>query len=437
MTASMSRRNFLRYTAAGAASVALAACVSPQQASESGMAPEAAGATLNLWWYGYTDNDMELLDQWYEEFYEENPGIELVFDIQGWRGRREKVYIATAAGEPPDGFWATSDTIESYVVKNVANPLDDAIPQELWEQYGEAALASGTYKGEKYMAPASVEIMGFQHNGNLMEELGHDATWGPETWDELLSLAEEAKSKDYYVDFISTFEWLHWLWAIRSAGGTVYTDDGLGNNMREQPAIDALNLWVTLYENDFVPKEGAAGSPEEASGFRNWFDEQLQMTRNRANCRSYSTNLPEVNLQLSPSRRANMDVAPYAGNGETRAWIITQGSKQKEAAFELVRYCTEPAKIGYFCDLFFAAPASNAAAENWHPEPCELEFREAILADTRADIDSYHFWQESKVVCAPHFQSAVLGLATVEEALDNIATELDELIAEWVEIVEA
>jgi ABC-type glycerol-3-phosphate transport system substrate-binding protein len=417
----ISRRDFLRYAAVGAAGAALSACATTTKeaeptakAEEPTEAAKPAGleATLNIWSYSMTENDQELVfNPWLEDFHSEFPGIQTEFDVQG----------------------ATSDTIESYVLKGVAWELDDVIPPDVWAQWTEATLAAGTYQKKKYMAPVTTQVMGFQHNGKMMQELGYDAEWGPETWDELLDVADKAKGKDYYVDFISTFEWLHWLHTLRAAGGTVYSEDGMKTNMREQPAIDALNLWVTLFENDYVSKEGAVATAEEATGFANYFNEMKQLTRNRANCKWYAENMPEINIQLSPGRRKDKSYKPVYGSTETRAWIITQGSKNKDASVEFVKYTARPEEIGLFCNLTNGYPTSDAGAEHWEPDPCQLEWREKVLADTWTNQDCYHFWQESKVICAPHFQAAVLGVNTVEEALDGLATELEALIKEWSE----
>ena len=173
MSREMTRRKFLGLALIGGGATILASCATPatpetttptegaaeeptveameEPAAEPTEAPTEAPvpvgleADLNAWFYTYTEDDIvQILNPLGEEFLAENPGVTITWDVQDWRGRREKVYVATAAGEPPDLFWATSDTIEAYVQKNVALDVTDAFPsQQLTDQCAHL-LAEGT-----------------------------------------------------------------------------------------------------------------------------------------------------------------------------------------------------------------------------------------------------------------------------------------------------
>ncbi len=51
-------------------------------------------------------------------------------EVQPWGGRREKLYAAAAAGEAPDIWDATTDTVPAYITKGVILGLDDLLSAE-------------------------------------------------------------------------------------------------------------------------------------------------------------------------------------------------------------------------------------------------------------------------------------------------------------------
>jgi len=191
------------------------------------VAPAPLEGKVVVWSYPNTEDDLAIIfDPLNAAFNREYPNIKVEVDVQPWRERREKLYAAAAAGAPPDIWWADSDTLLAYAAKGVARPLEDVIEPELLADINERNIRMGTHDGHLLIAANRIHIDGPGHNGTLMAESGFDAQEGVSTWDELLAMCETAKSKDYYGDFINTFEWQDWLVWLRQSGGKVYSDDG-------------------------------------------------------------------------------------------------------------------------------------------------------------------------------------------------------------------
>ncbi|HXF60697.1 MAG TPA: substrate-binding domain-containing protein [Caldilineaceae bacterium] len=438
MPAKLNRRTFLHLAAASAGTTLIAACAAPVAPSASSTGDEAAPsggtATLQIWTYPRTENDAEIVYKpMMEKFHELHPDIETQIEVQPWGGRREKLYAAAAAGEAPDIWFATTDTVPAYIEKGVILPLSDLLTPEEIAHYSEAELDAASLDGVLYMPLTEGEVNGIAYNGAILRELGHDpATAKFETWDELYGLAEQAKSQGYYLEAISTMNWTEWLTTVHEAGGSVYTEDRTRSRMTEQPAIDALTRWVTEYQSGWVPLEFAIGSDDESEGLPDYWL-ALEQATNRvedAACVQDVEANPDLEFVHGHPRRKDASFEVVSGIVSGQGWAITQQSDQVDAALTWVRFMITPENIAMYCNLSGATPVSEAAKALWQPDPCVLEHVNRFAPHLFAGVDTNTLWQESKVVCGPHFQAAVLGQETVEQALEAIDAELNALLAE-------
>jgi multiple sugar transport system substrate-binding protein len=368
-----------------------------------------------------------------EKFNALHPDIVTQIDVQPWGGRREKLYAAAAAGTPPDIWFATTDTVPAYIEKDVILPLNDLLGPDELADYSAAELDAASMDGQLYMPLTEAEVNGIGYSGTLLRELGYDpATAKFETWDELYTLGAQAKEMGYYLESISTMNWTEWLTTVHEAGGTVYTDDRTKSRMTEQPAIDALTRWVTEYQNGWVPLEYAIGSDEESAGLPDyWLSlEQVTARKEDAACVLDTESNPELEYILGHPRRKDASFAPVSGIVSGQGWAITKGSDQKDAALTWVKFMITPENIAQYCMLAGATPVGTKSKSEWQPDGCVLNHVSQFSEYLFAGADTNTLWQESKVVCGPHFQAAVLGVETVEQALEAIDAELNALLQE-------
>lgn len=430
----LSRRAFLQMSAIGSAGAFLAACVAPMApATESG-SNAGATTTLEIWTYPRTENDAEIVyGPLMEKFNADHPEIGTQVDVQPWGGRREKLYAAAAAGTPPDIWFATTDTVPAYIEKDVILPLSDVLSSDDIADYSQAELDAASLDGELYMPLTEAEVNGIGYSGSLLTELGYDpATAKFETWDELYALGEEAATQGYYLESISTLNWTEWLTTVHEAGGSVFAEDRTRALMTEQPAIDALTRWVTEYENNWVPLEYAIASVDESEGLPDyWLSlEQVTGRKEDAACRLDIESNPDLVYVTGHPRRMTESQDLVAGIVSGQGWAITKGSENKEAAVTWVKFMITPDNIAMYCELAGATPVGTQAKAMWNPASCVLDHVDVFAPYLFAGVDTNTLWQESKVVCGPHFQAAVLGVSTVEEALEACNTELNALLEE-------
>ncbi len=445
-----SRRAFLKGAAVALAGAALAACgatptptptKAPAAAPKATSAPAAPttsplAADLQIWAYPNLENDLDMVYKpLMAKFNKVFPNIKTNIDVQPWSGRREKLYAAFAAGQAPDIWNATTDTLLTYVDKKIAAPLDEILPKSLLDSWGydKAVYDAGSLDGKHYITVNWVLILGYGYNGKLMQELGYDPATTPMTWDDMLALGEKAKAKGWYLENTSLMDWSEWLHTVHQAGGSVFNADKATTNMTKQPCLDALNRWVKQFKNGYTSPEFAIASSEAEAKLPDYFKEGKQLMKihfYNTDCQTTLKTDPTFPIKPGAPRQRTKSDAPISGLTSGNGWSMTNSSKSKQAAGEWIKWMQTPENMAEWCNLSIKTPPSVKAQALWKPDACVKDFMDRNAQYQFAGIDTQLLWQESKTICAPHFQAAVLGKMPAEQALANCDKELTALLKE-------
>lgn len=205
----INRRRFLQFSALGAGSALLSACVAPGAAP--GAAP-AAGATaapaeaaaggnaleIFSWWTA--GGEVEALNALYEIFSAEYPDVEIqnaALAGGAGQGGNMKALLETRmmGGQPPDSFQVHlgRELIDSHVIPGRMEALDwlyeeagfnEVFPQEL--------IDIASYDGKPWSVPVNI------HRSNVLwyrtDKLEAAGVEAPTTWDEFFTAAEALKA---------------------------------------------------------------------------------------------------------------------------------------------------------------------------------------------------------------------------------------------------
>jgi multiple sugar transport system substrate-binding protein len=191
---SVSRREFLRYTALGVGAVTLAACAPKAQPTAAPAAPaQAPKAEAPKVEAPKAAGDKIVLSQWYHEYGEAgcqeavNRIAKEYSDMQdkvtievGWfpGDYVPKVNAALAAGDPPDLFEHHLDM--DYVRNDYIVNIDEMVPQEVRDDLIPVALYNCMLKGKMYALPVVVDFQGLYYRKSYCEAAGIDPS--PESW---------------------------------------------------------------------------------------------------------------------------------------------------------------------------------------------------------------------------------------------------------------
>lgn len=244
------RRDFLRWTALGAAGAVVAACApaatTPTQAPAAAtpaaaptQAPAAAAATpaqaaaaaagatptasgfakftapavtapsgykpatgkleIFSWWT--SGGEVEALNYLYSDFKALNPGVEIINSaITGGTasGGNMKAVLQTRmmGGDPPESFQIHlgHELIDNHVVAGRMEPLDQLYKDEGYDKvFPKMLVELASYQGKPYSVPCNIHRTNvLWYNTAMLKDVGAEP---PKSWDEFFTVAEKVKAK--------------------------------------------------------------------------------------------------------------------------------------------------------------------------------------------------------------------------------------------------
>jgi multiple sugar transport system substrate-binding protein len=393
--------------------------------------PPQLSGDLRLWVFPLTENDLDWI--WAplgEQFNADYPEIDLEVELLPWGGRREKMLTAFAAGEAPDMAYVNTDTISLFGRNDVLLPLDDIISGEDWADFPEDLAPGISWEGKRIMVPALFIVRGGVANKALLEEIDWDPENPPYTWDDVREAAARAKELGYYYESQNTLSMNRLVDFVWQAGGTMLSEDTTTSLMDQEHGIEAVTFLSDFFKNEWSPLEGAVGSVEEgdAAGSIDYFmiGEMVYRIGNPNVTEQVNRQNPDIELVFVPTYE-NVDQIFNVGAG---CWGIFKNTEFLEGSSAWINFMIEPEHQGFYCSASgFAVPRASAQ-KYWTADPSVKKHVEINLPSAAMGWDLNYWWQLQKVVGAPHWQAAALGLKTPEEACQDYAAELNVAIAE-------
>jgi hypothetical protein len=202
-------------------------------------------------------------------------------------------------------------------------------------------------------------------------------------------------------------------------------------SLMDQPhGIEAITFLTDFFRNEWAPLEGAVGSTEEAAsaGGINYFmiGEQVVTEGNPTIHDQVARQAPDMELVLVPVYK-NAQQIKMVGSG---CWGIFKTTEYMKASSAWVNWMIEPENQGFYCSVTGFATPRDAAQKYWTSDPAVKEHVAFNLPYAAIGWDNNYWWQLQKVIGAPHWQAAALGIKTVEQACKDYAAELNDAIAE-------
>lgn len=273
----INRRKFLKLSGSTIAMATLAACAVPQPTQPSaemsgGIAGEVVPEKTTLaFWAPACDvqcwpNISHYLNRYQEEI---NPNVQFETAGPPWGDYWQRTPLAIAGGRGPDIYYMHFFQTLPFVSGGLIEPWPEQRIQELDAQI--AGLNNYKIDGALYYYPDGVQTSAIFYNKKLWSEAGLTEQDIPQTWDELIALAQELTVTNDAGEVIrSGFEWgtndLRWTWVMLKyqMGEFMFTPDGRRGYVNTEGGKAAMEM-IQSWEN--VAKVGATDltpSPHEA-----------------------------------------------------------------------------------------------------------------------------------------------------------------------------
>lgn len=376
--------------------------------------------------------DTDVVQQMIGAFNDQYPEVNIQIEALPYDQMRDRIVSSFLAPEPTyDLIVVDNPWMYDFASSDFLEPLDELIEAAgddyEYEDFAEPVRTIAEVDGQIYGVPFYNYGLGFIYRTDLFAEGGLEP---PETLGDLQEAARQLDTEDRagiamqpqrgYKIFE---EWANWLFA---AGGEIQDEDG--NVVLDSPeAREALRAYIDTY--------GESAPPDSL----NWaFDEALRATAsgNAAMMISYNWMLPTLN---DPEAQAG-DLAGEFGLSEVPGgrsvlgawyWSIPANSANKEAAWEFVRWVSEPERAVERVSMG-GAPVRNGVMQNervWEEGFGEEYYTtvQAILEDSAPLADGPGAEEMIQAV-GTELNAAVAGEKSVDEAITQAAARAEEII---------
>ena len=194
-----------------------------------------------------------------------------------------------SAETAPDVFYQDTTTIRADAEAGYLLPLDDYVAEwEDWSQFSEAAQAAGLGNdGSTYAISLGTDTRALWYSIPVLETAGVTTPWQPETWQDVLDMAEAVQASDpEAVPFMlyagtgtgegSNMQGFYQLLYGTELGGDALYDSESGRwVVRSQGFIDALEFVDTVYSEGYsLPADQALDPNVWQSVFGELFPER-------------------------------------------------------------------------------------------------------------------------------------------------------------------
>ena len=393
--------------------------------------------TISFWKSPHSNHEEEIWENVIKRFNEEYPQITVEFLSVPWDSVVEKEMAAFASGTASD----VSFQVEQYMVYAQAGKLVDlneyATPEKL-AGYPQSALDYFTFDGKLCGIPFVALNSVVFYNKDLFAEAGVEI---PTTWDELVAAAQKLtldKDGDGVTDQWglllgnrpSIDQWVHVTYIVE-AGGQIWNDtvDNIGFN--NEAGIKGLEFVNDLYNTYKVcPGPDVYSSQEEqlnafCDGKIAMYPAQIHTVNN------IRTTNPDLNLGafINPAGPAEDPAYATWDFANIGSLSISSDSPNKEAAWAFVEFATRPeVEKDFLSDVGFFSP-QMATNDLMYQGDEIMTLAGQNIRQMRVSPASFVF-QGMYDGLKTMFESVIRGVATPQEAMDNLEAQFKELADE-------
>jgi len=391
-------------------------------------------------WNGLTGSDGETLNAMLAEFVAENPDISVTTEIVDWNTLYTKLQAAFVAGNPPDVFMLHASEVPQFGSFGVLQDLSSwYVSGGGWfpdDDVSEITYSGMLYEGVPVGIPLDNHGRGLWVSYDAFEAAGVDPMMEPPTtyegWVELFQMltldanGNNALSADFDAENVVQWgytvgEWprVNFLAALAQHGGTFLSEDGTQVAFNSEAGITALQQAVDLvYTYNVSPP---AGGFDTWNGFANG---SVAILPTGTWFRNFSETL-EVNSGAWPQVQFGEQPGTWFG---AHTWMVPAGldGEKLEAVETLVQWVSEN-QVDWAASGQVPARLSAQAQLDAESYPTNI-----LLGQTFTDYGildpSNVALQEMYAALDPELDAALNGLKTAEEALNDAAERVQQIL---------
>jgi len=389
--------------------------------------------TLQYWVLGYLPNGGnatgKLMDAAVANFTKANPDIKA--EVTGYTGDQAgftKLTQAVQGGSSVDLFRLPSDILPLLVQDNLVAPIDTFLTADDKGDMITSVLDSTRINGKAYAWPLWVPPVGMYLNLDIFKEKGVDPPKMPWTYEQFVDTAKKltfqrANGEKVYgytggIDpgLVNTWPF------ILNDGSLPLSTDNTKYTFNTPEGISGLQKLVDLAQTHKVtpPDFGSQSVDDIATSFS---DKKLVAMYSEPSGSSAQYRAKNLNFDVVAMPTGKTGKSGSAGGIGLISVAATKDTAKLQAAMDLGRYLTS-AQVGQDVPGFYLAPSARKSVKVADPinkfDPfvpnCYIT---PIIAD----------WPQIRTIIHPNIQNAVFGKVTAEQAMNNPAKEINDILA--------
>ncbi len=429
------RRTMLKGTAAAAAGLTVAS-----KASKTFAAPAViqSGPTKIVYWGSFADQLGVSEKQLTDNFNAAQTDVQLEYQYQGtYEETAQKLTAAVAAKQTPDVSLLSDVWWFKFYLNNMLAPLNDLISSNSVDttDYVDSLYNEGVRDGQSYWIPMARSTPLFYFNKELYTGVGLPD--GPAKWDDLTAVAKDLVTMDGDTMTRSAFahqrgaSYAAWVFqAIIWQFDGAYSDEEFNILINQENGVNAGNFVRSSVE------DGWANTPEDAeTDFVNGFTASVIGSTgslggfNRDATFEFGTCfLPEA-----------LSFGCCTG-GSGLAILADKSAEQQQAAFQFVKWATEPEQTAWWSQTTGYMPVRKSAVDSMTDFFAENpNFKTAVdqLPKTKAQDAARVFIPNGDQIIGKGLEEITINLDEVQPAFDDVANTLTEEAQPVIEAIAA
>jgi len=407
-------------TAAPAATSVPAATTAPASAAP------AEAAEVNIWtYYGDTGPAAACVKTAAEDYNASQKNYVLKIRNLAFTDFNQAVTTAIAADATPDLMIVDNPDNARYAAAGALADLSDKV--KAWgqgDQFLPGPWNSTIYDGKNYGIPLGSNTVVLWINTDIAKAAGLDVTNPPKTWDEYETWAGKMtdKAKGVYgtamlakKDETGTFLFLPW---VLQNGGSLATLDS-------PESIAALAFWTKLVDEGYAPKSAITdGFGEIYQQFTT--GKAAMMISGTWNVNSIPKDAPNLKWMVATLPYTKQAASSLGGEN----WAMFNASKQKDGAWDFLKFVVDPAYGTKLTDCMGYVPSrkdiiAQVAAKSKDDPTMQVFLKQMESAAARGPLAN---WSDVSAFVQEAMQEALSGQKTPEQAMKDAATQIDPIL---------
>ncbi|MGX7418587.1 extracellular solute-binding protein [Carnobacterium gallinarum] len=401
----------------------LSACGgSKSEANQEGSFDQNQEVTISMW-HTFSDVETEIVEnKIIAKFNEDYPKIKVeATRMPSGNEYNQQIVQAVSGGSAPDIARMNITDVPRYAKLGALEPLKkyegfDAIQKEVYE----GPMNTNAFANDFYGIPLNTSTKIAIYNKKLLKKAG--LTEPPKTFDELIDASRKISNDETYGFAPQNIEIWGTMPYFYSLGGK-YTDEDTKKAtgyLNSKESINALKQLVKLNKEGLVGKslEGGLGSWE---GFKG--DNYMMIDDGTWFATANEDVKDNMVFGLFPEGKG-ASIEPIGGENT----VVFKSSQHKEAAFIFARFLASDEAQTIFGEELGMMPVNTKTAEKEFIKENEMLSLYMKQLETAKPLVQSPEWNEINSVISKTFESAIKTDTSVEELLNDAATQVDALL---------